>query len=283
MLDTQLTKKIVDFVKAKPRTVQEVAHLLQKNWRTADRYLEKLAEDGIIATRTFREGTRGALKLAFWQSSDSIHSTDLQQRLYRMIEYGRNKYDFSPLELFQYVDPKLKRAFLEEQKDEDVSIEHELVSHMRSATKQVLFFSGNLSFVNVIEHDVKLLDVIEEVARRGVPIKFLARIDITALKNLNKLLALNAKVGKDLIEVRHAIHPLRAFIVDNTFARLKETKNPGDVKRDELKNKTYVFYEIRDTDWVEWLQNVFWSFWRIAVPAEKRLETIKLIQRLKKT
>ena len=281
MLDTKLTKKITEFVKAKPRTVQEVAHMLGKNWRTADRYLEKLADDGIIALRTFREGTRGALKLAYWQSSESIHSSDLQQRLYAMIEHGRDKYDFSPLELFQYVDPKMKRAFLEEQTDEDVTIEHELISHMRGATKQVLFFSGNLSFVDVVEHDVRLLDIIEEVARRGVPIKFLARLDITAIRNLNKLLALNTKVGKDLIEVRHAIHPLRAFIVDNKFTRLKETKNPAHVKSSELKKKTYLFYEILDPDWVQWLQNVFWNLWRVAIPAERRLENLRLIQKLR--
>jgi predicted transcriptional regulator len=280
MLDTKLTKKIVEFVKAKPRTVQEVAQLINKNWRTADRYLEKLADDGILALRTFREGTRGALKLAFWQSSDSIHGNDLQQRLVAMIESGKDKYDFSPLEIFQYVDKKYKRAFLEEQTDENVAIEHELVSHMRGAKKQVLFFSGNLSFVNVIEDDVKLLDVLEEVARRGIPIKFLARIDITAMKNLNTLLALNTKIGKDMIEVRHAVHPLRTFIVDNTFVRMKETKSPLFTREIDL--KTYLFYEILDPDWVQWLQNVFWNYWRTAIPAERRLENLQMIQKLKR-
>lgn len=281
MLDSKTIKKINDFVKTKPRTVQEVAFAIKKNWRTADRYVEKIAEDtGAIAARTFREGTRGALKVVYWQTLENIHSTDLQQRLFSMIEHGRTKYDFSPLEIYQYVDPKKKRAFLEEQGDEQANIEHELVSHLKSAQKQVLFFSGNLSFVNVVQDGEKLIDVLEDLAKQNIPSKFIARIDITSLKNLRKILAINEKLGKEMIEVRHVMQPLRSFIVDNRIARLKEVKRPEDVHKDELGKKTCIFYEIHDNDWIEWLQKVFWQMFRTGIPAQKRLENLEAIQKL---
>jgi hypothetical protein len=281
MLDSKTIKKINDFVKTKPRTVQEVAFAIKKNWRTADRYVEKIAEDtGAIAARTFREGTRGALKVVYWQTLENIHSTDLQQRLFSMIEHGRTKYDFSPLEIYQYVDPKKKRAFLEEQGDEQANIEHEIVSHLKSAQKQVLFFSGNLSFVNVVQDGEKLIDVLEDLAKQNIPSKFIARIDITSLKNLRKILAINEKLGKEMIEVRHVMQPLRSFIVDNRIARLKEVKRPEDVHKDELGKKTCIFYEIHDNDWIEWLQKVFWQMFRTGIPAQKRLENLEAIQKL---
>jgi len=280
MLDQKTIRKVTDFVKTKPRTVQEVAFLLQKNWRTADRYLDKIEQDtGSIAMRTFREGTRGALKIVYWQALEHV-GVGLQQRLFSMIEHGRTKYDFSPLEIYQYVDAKKKRAFLEEQFDEQEMIEHELASHLQSAQKQLLFFSGNLSFVNVVQDGVRLIDVLEELAKNNVPIKFLARIDVTALKNLKKLLAINDKVGKDMIEVRHAVQPLRSFIVDNRFLRLKETQKPEHFKPDELDKHTCIFYEIYDQEWIEWMQKVFWNLFRTAVPAQKRLENIEAIQKL---
>ncbi len=283
MLDSKTIRKINDFVKAKPRTVQEIAFAIKKNWRTADRYVERIAKDtGAISARTFREGTRGALKVVYWQALENIHSTDLQQRLFSMIEHGRTKYDFSPLEIYQYVDDKKKRAFLEEQGEEPVNVEHEIISHLRSAQKQVLFFSGNLSFVNVVQDGVKLIDVLEDLARHNIPTKFIARIDITAIKNLRKVLAINDRLGKEMIEVRHVMQPLRSFIVDNRLARLKEIKRPEDVHKDELGRKTCIFYEIHDNDWIEWMQKVFWSMFRTGIPAQKRLANIEAIQKLAK-
>ncbi|MEK6845578.1 MAG: hypothetical protein AABY26_02370, partial [Nanoarchaeota archaeon] len=66
MLDSAITKKIEEVVYAKPRSIQEIAQLLNKNWRTADRYIEEIEKNfGTISTRTFRGGTRGALKIVF--------------------------------------------------------------------------------------------------------------------------------------------------------------------------------------------------------------------------
>lgn len=284
MLDTKTSKKIEEFVKAKPRTIQEVAFHLKKNWRTADRYVEKLAEDtGAVATRTFREGTRGALKIAFWQAVENIHHSDLQKRLFSSIEHGKTKYDFSPMEIYQFVEPTKRRAFLEEQFDEQTTIEHELVSHLRSAQKQLLFFSGNLSFVNVTQDGTKVFKLLEELARNNVNIKILARLDITAMKNLEKIFAINDKLGKEMIEVRHLAQPLRTIIVDNRFARLKETKEPDHFDTGELAKKTCIFYEIYDQEWIEWLQKVFWNLFRAATPAKKRADCIHDIQKLTRT
>lgn len=279
MLDAKVTKRITDFVKTKPRTVQEVSHLIKKNWRTADRYVDKISRDtGSIAVRTFRGGTQGALKVVYWQALENIHSSDLQQKLFRMIEHSRSKYEFSPLEIYQYIDPKKKHAFFEEQSDDQVMIEHELLGHLESAQKQVLFFSGNLSFAHVVEVNKKLVDVLEELARNNIPVKFLANIDMAAVKNLHKLLAVNEKVGKEMIEIKHAVHPLRSFIVDNRFARFKETRKPS--RFDTPGKKTCIFYEIYDQDWIEWMQKVFWNMFRTGVPAQKRLENIEAIQKL---
>lgn len=284
MLDTKQTKKITEFVKVKPRTVQEIAFLLKKNWRTADRYVEKISQDtGSIACRTFRGGTRGALKVVYWQALDNIHSSDLQQRLFSMIEHGRTKFDFSPLEIYQYVDPKKKRAFMEEQFDEQATIEHELVSHLESTRKQLLFFAGNLSFVRVVQDGKKIVKVLEDLARNNISIKIVARIDVTAIKSLKKLLAINEKLGKEMIEIRHAVQPLRTFIVDTSFVRMKETKLPKYYPKEELSKKTCIFYEIYDPDWIEWMQKIFWSLFRTGVPAEKRLENIEAIQKLIKS
>ena len=75
MLNNELIKKIEDFVYSKPRSVQEIASYIGKNWRTADRYISEIEKNyGTIATRVFREGTRGALKIVYWASVEKISS-----------------------------------------------------------------------------------------------------------------------------------------------------------------------------------------------------------------
>jgi hypothetical protein len=41
MLDNKTIKKINDFVYQKPRTIQEIALLIRKNWRTANSYIDR--------------------------------------------------------------------------------------------------------------------------------------------------------------------------------------------------------------------------------------------------
>ncbi|MBD3203055.1 hypothetical protein GF327_02075, partial [Candidatus Woesearchaeota archaeon] len=60
VLDSKTRDKIKSFVYQKPRTVNEIAELVDRSWRTADRYVKAIMETtGEISMRVFREGTRG--------------------------------------------------------------------------------------------------------------------------------------------------------------------------------------------------------------------------------
>lgn len=277
MLDSKIAKKINDFVYQKPRTIQEISLLIKKNWRTADRYVNQIAkEHGTLSIRTFREGTRGALKIVFWNNIERIHSTEFQQRLFEQIRSGVRKSDFSPSEIYQYVDEKKKHARIltDEQYNSKENFE-DYANRLKSASSQVLFFSGNLTFSNISWHDKKILKIIEGLAEKNVPSKILTRVEVPGIENVKNILAINERIGKEMIEVRHCFHPLRTTIVDNKIATFKEVKDPKDYVGEELKKRTTILYYIYDEDWIEWLQKVFWNLFRVSVPAKKRIEDIE--------
>jgi len=282
MLTTELVKKIQDFVYTKPRTIQELAQHIGKNWRTADRYVERIAEEyGTIATRTFREGTRGALKIVYWCSIEHIHSTSFQEKLFEEIARGKRKEDFSPFDIYQLVPETKKEAFLEEQEYESsTAMNRDLLKILKEAKKQILLFSGNLSWTNISQDGVKFLEILEELADRGISIKVLTRVDLPALENTKKMFAINSRLKKNMIEIRHREHPLRAIIVDNKIARFKEEKNPEQEKGG--KKKVFIFYNVYDREWIEWLQKVFWNLFTTAISAEKRIKELESIQNIKK-
>ena len=276
MLDSKLTKKIADFVYIKPRTIQEIAQHVNKNWRTAERYVNKIIEEtGSIAVRTFRGGTRGALKIVYWNSIEKIHSSELQKRLFNKIEQGKRRNDFSPFDIYQHVADGKRMVYAEQKEHESATDVKKVISMLRSAQNQVLFFSGNLSFTNFPSEDRKIVDVIEELAKNNISIKILTRVDIAGRRNIEEAAAINERLGKDIIEIRHCEQPLRAIIVDDKIARFKEKLDPGNYAEGELDKKTFLFYEIYDAEWVEWLQKVFWHLFRTAVPLKKRLECLK--------
>lgn len=275
MLDSSTTKKIIDFIYVKPRSIQEIAFHIQKNWRTADAYVERIIkEQGVLATRVFREGTRGALKIVFWSNIEKIHSTDFQEKLFKRIETAKHKRDFSPFDIYQYVPEEKRNAFLEEQTEYTVTSKQDLVGAMRSAERQVMIFSGNLSWTNSMQGKIKILKIFEELAERNVSIKILCHVDLESIENINKMLEINHKLKKEMIEIRHAEQPFRAFIIDNKFARFKEN-------RQQDKKNNYIFYEIRDEEWVEWLQKVFWNIFRASIKAEKRIQDLESIKRIR--
>lgn len=278
VLNQALVKQIEEFVFSRPRTIQEIAQLIEKNWRTAEHYVQRIeSENGTLAMHTFRGGTKGALKLVYWCNIERPHSSAVQERLFRQIQLGRTKSDFSPMEIYQFVSPEMKDAYLDEQEDEARVVKQDLITPLRSAQKQVLIFSGNLSWANLVQDGIPLLKVFEELAEAGVSIKFLTGLDISAMKNYEKLAALNAQLGREMIEIRHGTHPLRAFIVDDKLAQFKETRYPQEYEPGELKRKTYIFYRIHDPEWVRWLQKVFWNLFRTALPAQKRIENLRMI------
>ncbi|QQG39787.1 MAG: hypothetical protein HYS81_05500 [Candidatus Aenigmatarchaeota archaeon] len=282
MFDPKTSKKINEFVYQKPRTVQEVAQMLKVNWRTAERYVERIAqEEGILAVRTFREGTRGALKIVFWNNVERIHATEAQELLFKRIETGYRKEDFSPFDIYQFVDAKKKkmRILTDRQYNADAIIK-EYANLLHSAKSQVMFFSGNLTFSTMASHDEKILSAIEELAEQKVGTKILTRVEIPGLKNIQNVLAANARAGWDAVEVRHCFQPLRATIVDSSVAFLKEKLYPQNYADGELKEKLYTLYYVYDPEWIEWLQKVFWHFFRNSVDAKVRIKDLAAAKRV---
>jgi hypothetical protein len=268
-------------VHAKPRTIDEIAKALGKNWRTADSYVEKISEEtGTISVRTFREGSRGALKIVYFNNTEHISSTEFQERILHNILSGKKKEDFSPFDIYQYVDTKRRSAFMERQAEDQIDVDQDFTTMFRTAQENVMIFSGNLSWANVTCRKVKAVDALKELAKRGVPVKIITRVDIASLKNLAKVQEINEELGREAIEIRHAEQPLRCLIIDNKHARLKEIKRPELYKKGELCEKTHIFYDIYDQEWVEWLQKVFWKMFSSAIPASRRLETIQSIQKV---
>ncbi len=279
MIDRDTIKKIEEHVYTKPRTVQEIAQLINKSWRTADSYVDTIAsETGNIAIRTLRGGTRGAVKIVYWNNIEKIHSSQAQERLFKQIELGRIKHDFSPFNIYQYVDEKKRTSFFEDQEEELINVKQDLAGTLRSAQRQVLFFSGNLSWANLKQQGKELTKVFEEITDKGVSLKFLANIDITSLANAQKINAINTIIGKERIEIRHCEQPLRAFIVDEKVVKMKETKSSSEPSK-KGKN-TYLFYEVYDEDWIAWTQKIFWNFFRIGIPLQKRVKDLETIRKL---
>jgi hypothetical protein len=64
--------------------------------------------------------------------------------------------------------------------------------------------------------------------------------------------------------------------------RFKELLDPSRYKANELDKHTYVFYEIHDKEWVEWLTRVFYVLYRAGIPAARRLEGLNTIHQIAK-
>jgi hypothetical protein len=280
MLSPQIVKKILEFVYAKPRSIQEVAELIGKNWRTADRYVEEIVkETGNIAVRTFREGTKGALKVVYWINTEKIHSTEFQERLLKRIE-NKSKDEFSPFEIYQYVDENKRHAVVIDIGNK--AFKDCVRDYLERAGNQILSFSGNLSWINTQEKGKKLIDVVENLAKRRISIKILSRVTIDSMNNVKKILMINEKLGKNMIEVRHCEQPLRGFVIDSQLVRLREMKKALDYKEGELDKNVMIFYEIFDPEWIEWFKKVFWYFFRFSIPAEKRIKDLESIRNIYK-
>jgi len=274
MLTPDITRKIEDFVYSKPRSIQEIAHLIGKNWRTADRYVDEIEKDfGTVSTRVFREKTRGALKVVFWSSVENVSHSVFQKQIEEQIISGKGKYDFQAFDIFQYIEDKDKKASIEKEKSEEATNLKEYCDLLKSAKKQLIFFSGNLSFINLKAKDADIFKTLEDLAKKGVTIKIICRVDFAGKDNVEKILSLNFKQGKDIIEVRHREQPLRAVIIDNQIIRIKEIKEPTG-KSFELSKKMFIFYTIRNKEWAEWLSRLFWKMFSSSISAEKRLQEI---------
>lgn len=283
VLDKETIKIINDFVKKRPRSIQEIADKIDKSWRTADRYVKKISEEeGTLGIHKFRGGTRGALKIVYWRTSDELKSSRHQERLWQKIRNGRTKVDFSPFDIFECVNKDKRNAFLEQQKEENVEANHDIIGTLREAKNSILIFSGNLSWSTLQQNGNKVRDVFKELAKKDINIKILSRVDITSMKNVELMQNINDEIKKERINIRHCEHPIRGIIIDDKLTQLKEMKDPSNYKDNEIDKKTYIFYEIYDEEWIEWLKNVFWKLYRNGIPAKSRLEDLNTIKNILK-
>lgn len=273
MLDKKTTQRITDFVRQRPRTVQEIAFLIERNWRTAESYVERISvETGLLATRTFREGTRGALKIVYWNALDPGQGSAYQERLLQQILVGREKHDFSPFDIYQFTSPE-HRSAVTSREEFGLNKEQRYDNMLAKSKHQLLFFSGNLSWISAAP---KMLKVLENAARRNVSIKIITRVDITSMETSKILLAINKRVGHDAIEIRHCEQPLRAGIIDDSVVSIKEVFSP--LKTREVKEKFFLFYRITDPAWIQWLQKVFWQLWNQSVDAQTRIDALATVR-----
>jgi hypothetical protein len=272
MLNQETIKKIEDFVYGKPRSIQEIAQYLKKNWRTVDRYIKEIKENfGTLDTRTFREGTRGALKVVYWASIEKVSNSSIQKALEKEIYEGKTKYDFSPFDIFQNISDKNKEATVQYSKEEN-NIK-EMVQILNNTKKQLLMFSGNLSFINFQE----VFQEIEELVKKEISIKVICRVDLAGKENIEKLLSLNFKHNKEIIEIRHREQPIRGFISDNKISRIKEVKDPTN-KENELSTKARIYYTLKDKEWSKWLSKIFWNMFSASISADKRIREMNKLK-----
>lgn len=275
MLNSEVVSKIEEFVYSKPRSVQEIAEHIGKNWRTADRYVDEIEKNfGTISTRVFRGGTRGALKIVYWSSVEKVSHSIFQEKLEQEILSVKHKEDFSAFDIYQYVPEKNRDYSV--QKTESDNLE-EFSKILLSAKKQVLFFSGNLSFINAKNKDREIYDILEELMKRKVTIKIICRVGLNGKDNVERVLSLNLKHGKNLIEIRYETQPLRGVVVDGKLARLIEIKVPTGKIR-ELSKPAYILYNITDKSWIDWLSRLFWKRFSNSMDASKRIEQLKQIR-----
>lgn len=277
MLTSEVTKKIQDFVYSKPRSIQEIAQHINKNWRTADRYVEEIEKEfGTISTRTFRGGTRGALKIVYWTSMEKASSSIFQEKLEDGIKNSKKKEDFSSFDIYQHIEDKNKRLVLEGSEKGKINL-NELKQILQNTEKQLLCFSGNLSWINLKDKDTDIFEEIEKLVKEKIKIKILCRVDIGSLSNVEKVLSLNFKYREELVEIHHCEQPLRGLISDNKTIRLTEIEEPTG-KRRELKKRVFLFYIIKDKNWVEWLSRIFWNMFSNSIDSRKRIEELKKIK-----
>lgn len=279
MIEKNIIKKINDFVYQKPRTIQEISQLIKKSWMTTDRYIKRvIEEEGTIAVRTFRGGTRGALKIVYW-NINPVQKSSFQERLQKQIEAGRSKNDFSPSEIYQHIDNKKKKAWIvADKKYYEKDNFEDLKNLLMKAESQILFFSGNLSFCNLNYKNKKIIDILEFLAEKGVNMKILTRVELPGIETIKDALAINNKIGRDVIEIRHCYHPLRITLIDSKIASMKEVKYPEKYVKGELKEKINIIYRIYDEEWIEWLHRIFWQLFRSSISAEKRIKDLEKIK-----
>ena len=149
-----------------------------------------------------------------------------------------------------------------------------IIELFRKSKEQILIFSGNLSFLFTEELGKKIIDIFEETLKRNVYIKVVCRINYSSMENLNKIRHLFKYKN---FELRHNYQPLRGFLVDENTGQFSEYFFTEKYKTGELEFNTQIIYSIKDEEWINWLQQVFWSLFRKSISYEKRVKEIERI------
>ena len=115
----------------------------------------------------------------------------------------------------------------------------------------------------------------EELLKRKVKIKCVCRITPSTMNNVWKLETLLKKYTQ--LEIRHRAQPVRGFIVDDMFVSLKTEQQLKEYKPQELEQNLTIIYNIYETEWVSWIQKVFWNLYRSSSEVKGRMkEFVKL-------
>lgn len=275
-----IQKEIEDYVRKKPRNIQEIANKIDKSWKTADKYVKELVEkEGNISIRKFREGSRGSLNVVYWSGRSAMFSSSFREHLFNKIENGG---EFSPFDVYQCAEEDSREAFVETQEADNPEIKHDVKKMFKRAEEELLILSRNLSWAQLEQAGEKFTEVFRELAENGVDIKFLGRVDVSSRENAEKLLKINKEVGREAVTIKHSINPLRGFVVDNKLAELSEARELEEeyFNQKQEGKTTYVFYILRDKKWIKWLETCFWNLNTNALDARKRLEDLKTIENL---
>ena len=130
-----------------------------------------------------------------------------------------------------------------------------------------------MSFLPRKEGKKSIASVFEELLERKVRIRVLCRLNVATLANIGRISHLLEKYP-ELIEIRHCYQPLRGYIIDDSAARFKSEETLQQYRAGELRKNTRVFYEISDTEWVSWLQKVFWNLYMTSIDYKAREEQL---------
>lgn len=264
-------EEIIRFVKREPCLIQDLAQHLNRSWITTESYVEKISQDtGLIQTKTFRKGTKGAVKIVFWNYAESLQTDEIKQKLFEKIKLFKFKEEFDPIEIFQFVAPNHAKAFTETR--QSPKTQQKLIEFFEKVEGELLSFSGNLSWMR---HQ-KVIDALDRLLLRGVRIKIIARIDLDTLENLKKIDHI-LKKHPERIEIRHGLHPVRGFIADQKLVRLKYEKNKLHFKEKELDKDVRIFYEIDEPEWTSWFSKTFWYLFRTSITLNERIKVLDAI------
>lgn len=265
--------QIIRFVKREPCLIQDLAQHIDRSWITTESYVEKISQDtGLIRTKTFRKGTKGATKIVFWNYTESLQTDEVKAKLFEKIKLFKNKEEFDPTEIFQFVSPTHAKAFIEPYHDSKT--QQKLIAFFEKVENELLSFSGNISWMR---HE-KIIKALDQLLDRGVRLKIVGRIDLETLENLKKVDSILKKHGSR-IEIRHCLHPVRGLVADQKMVRLKQDKIKAQFREQELPEDFRVFYEIDDPEWVAWFSKTFWYLFRTSISLEDRIRVLETINR----